>query len=97
MKFKTIIFTLFMAGSTAVIAAPLQLDKNILAEKAAFSLGVQKDQVTIEESDRTPEKLSEYFNAVYKNKTYQCYVQYIEGHSMSDAVCRPTDGSDLPK
>lgn len=66
-------------------------------EKAAFSLGVQKDQVTIEESDRTPEKLSEYFNAVYKNKTYQCYVQYIEGHSMSDAVCRPTDGSDLPK
>ncbi|WP_336845021.1 hypothetical protein [Providencia rettgeri] len=96
MKLKTIVLTLLMVGSTTVVAAPLQLDKNILAEKAAFSLGVQKDRVTIEESDRTPEKLTEYFNAIYKNKTYQCYVSYLND-SISDAVCRPTDGSDLPK
>lgn len=96
MKFKTIIFTLLMANSTAIVAAPLQLDKNILAEKAAFSLGVQKDQVIIEESDRTPEKLTEYFNAIYKNKTYQCYVSHMQDN-ISDAICRPTDGSDLPK
>ncbi|MBG6025961.1 hypothetical protein I5F10_00915 [Proteus mirabilis] len=96
MMLKLIAFSGLMIVSSAVLSAPLQLDKEVLKEKAAFSLGVQKDSVTIEESDRTPEKLAEYFNAIYKNKTYQCYVGYLKD-SISDAVCRPTDGSDLPK
>ncbi|HGJ5872597.1 MAG TPA: hypothetical protein ACHBY4_02115 [Arsenophonus apicola] len=96
MKLKLIAFSGLMIVCSAALSAPLQIDEEILKEKAAFSLGVQKDRVIIEESDRTPEKLTEYFNAIYKNKTYQCYVSHLKD-TISDAVCRPTDGFDLSK
>ncbi|HGJ5899727.1 hypothetical protein [Arsenophonus apicola] len=66
MKLKLIAFSGLMIVCSAALSAPLQIDEEILKEKAAFSLGVQKDRVIIEESDRTPEKLTEYFNAIYK-------------------------------
>ena len=69
----------------------------VLREKAAFALGVTQDRVTLEQSDRTPEPNSYFFNARYQGKLYQCYVGTIQQQIMSDAVCRPTDGSDLPR
>ncbi|WP_109408288.1 hypothetical protein [Proteus genomosp. 4] len=97
MKLKLIVFSGLIITSSVALSEPLKLDKDILTEKAAFSLGVNKSMVIIKESDRTPEKLTEYFNAIYKNKVYQCYVGYVNDDIISDAVCRPTDGSDLPK
>ena len=50
----------FLAASTVLISGLCQaagvMNETVLKEKAAFSLGVTKDKVTIEESDRTPEE-----------------------------------------
>ena len=92
---------LFFLASFSVIAQPIELEKEILQEKAAFSLGIQKNDITIVESDRSEEMLTQYFNATYKDKIFQCYVKFLKMNkkpvNISDAVCRPTDGSDLPQ
>ena len=91
----------FLAASTVLISGLCQaagvMNETVLKEKAAFSLGVTKDKVTIEKSDRTPEENNYYFNARYQGKLFQCYVAHIQNKMMSDAVCHPTDGSDLPR
>lgn len=85
----------FTLSSAGVYAAPLVHSKEKLQEAAAFSLGVKKADVTIEESDHSPEPNTEYFMAKYKGKEYQCYVQYLQ-KIMTAAPCMPTDGSALP-
>lgn len=82
--------------SCSALSAPLVLDKQLLQERAAFSLGVDASKVKIEESDRKKENMAEFFNAIYDGKKYQCQVSYLKS-SVSNAECRPTDGSDLPK
>ena len=86
-----------MLSISGVSLAAGQPNEQILREKAAFALGVTHDQVTLEQSDRTPEPNNYFFNARYRGKLYQCYVGAMQEKIMSDAVCRPTDGSALPR
>ena len=74
-----------------------QINEQVLREKAAFALGVTQDRIMLEQSERTPEPNSYFFNARYQGKLYQCYVATMQDQIMSDAICRPTDGSDLPR
>lgn len=94
--------SLFILGAlslsiSGISQAAGQINEQVLREKAAFALGVIQDRVTLERSDRTPEPNSYFFNARYQGTLYQCYVATMQGQIMSDAVCRPTDGSDLPR
>ncbi|WP_149571780.1 hypothetical protein [Serratia nevei] len=97
MKKSLLILSALSFSISGVSQAAGQIDEQVLREKAAFALGVTQDRVTLEQSDRTPEPNSYFFNARYQGKLYQCYVATIQERIMSDAVCRPTDGSDLPR
>jgi hypothetical protein len=85
----------FILFSSNTFAAPLVHNKEKLQEAAAFTLGVEKKDVIVEESDHSPEANTEYFLANYKGKKYQCYVTYLQTF-MSAAPCMPMDGSALP-
>ena len=97
MKKSLLILSALSLSISGISQAAGQIDEQVLREKAAFALGVTQDRVTLEQSDRTPEPNSYFFNARYQGKLYQCYVGTIQQQIMSDAVCRPTDGSDLPR
>lgn len=84
---------LFACGFALAVG---QINEQVLREKAAFALGVTHDRVTLEKSDRTPEPNNYFFNARYQGKLYQCYVGVMQDRILTDAVCRPTDGSGLP-
>lgn len=85
---------LFISGFSLAAG---QINEQVLREKAAFALGVTQERVTLEQSDRTPEPNSYFFNARYQGNLYQCYVSTMQDRILSDAICRPTDGSDLPR
>ncbi len=97
MKKSLLILSALSLSISGISQAAGQIDEKILREKAAFALGVTQERVTLEQSDRTPEPNSYFFNARYQGKLYQCYVATMQERIMSDAVCRPTDGSDLPR
>lgn len=97
MKKSLLILSALSLSISGISQAAGQIDEQVLREKAAFALGVTQERVTLEQSDRTPEPNSYFFNARYQGKLYQCYVATMQERIMSDAVCRPTDGSDLPR
>lgn len=97
MKKSLLILGALSLSIIGISQAAGQIDEQVLREKAAFALGVTQDRVMLEQSDRTPEPNSYFFNVRYQGKLYQCYVATMQEQIMSDAVCRPTDGSDLPR
>ncbi|MEA5217546.1 hypothetical protein [Enterobacter cloacae] len=97
MKKSLLILGAMSLSISGISQAADQINEQVLREKAAFALGVTQDRVTLEQSDRTPEPSSYFFNARYQGKRYQCYFATMQAQIMSDAVCRPTDGSDLPR
>ncbi|MFI3014281.1 hypothetical protein ACH7BS_24570 [Klebsiella aerogenes] len=91
------IFILFCSfNAQSALHIQLKVNETLLLEKTAFALGVTPESVVIEPSDRVPESGSYFFNARYRDKLFQCYVATLYDQFVSDAVCRPTDGSDLP-
>ena len=91
MKKSLLILGVLSLSISGISQAAGQMNEQVLREKAAFALGVTQDRVTLEQSDRTPEPNSYFFNARYQGKLYQCYVGTIQ------CVFRPkpTIDSDL--
>ncbi len=73
------------------------VDEQVLREKTAFALGVTPERIMLEQSDRIAEPNRYFFNVRYQKDVFQCYVATLQSMFMSDVVCRPTDGSDLPR
>lgn len=85
-------FTYIAAVAMAVLAtgcASVAVTDQAMADKTAFSLGLEKNEFTI--SDRRDDGFQTYYTVRTKDgKRYNCYVAggfTVAGRMVSDAVC----------